>query len=401
MIPPMLGTLGMVLATVFTFDQPAPTPDPGAAPLIVIELVVQDFARRPITNLGSNEVEVTQDAERQPLVSFRPLHDAGRYEITYKPLSGKPGAVTVRLLRQGALARGPEGGPLKPHVVPAPSPLEASLERVLEARPDAADLGCRIAVLHYESRSDGVHQTIAVEVPSSELRHAEGQVEEQRHLQILARIKDAEGRVVRRIALDRPLEAAGVARVDAPAFERLVWTGHLHLAAGSYEIETLVFEPASGRAATKRTALPLTAAGDGGLEVSSVALLQARGFLFLADPAPDDPLVVNGEAVMPTLDLEVPAGSDSKVRFFVTVYPDAKSPEQPSLTLELRRDDQIVGTVPLQLPQSEPSGEIRFVGLMPTRSFKTSDYVLKVVARQGAQTASEDARFKVVPATEP
>lgn len=300
------------------------------------------------------------------------------------------------MLRPGSRARGPGGDFLKPRIIQPPSALEAELERVLEARADAADLRCRVAILHFEPRADGLHQAVAVEVPASELRFVEEEGQKRGRLQILVRVKDADDRVVRRIALDRPLQSVSVARVGVPAFERLVWTGHLHLAAGTYKVETLVLEPGSGRATAQQISLRPPAVAST-LQLSSVALLQPQGFLFLAAPAPDDPLVVSSEPVMPTLDLTVAAGATEHVRFFATLYPDARLADPPTLLLELCRGEEIVGRVPLKLPPPGPSGEIRYVGSMPTRSFRPADYVLRLVARQGDQSASEEAAFKVAP----
>lgn len=371
--------------------------DVGPQMVIVVDLVVEDAARRPITNLKRLELEIVQDGELQVVSSFKTQVVPGHYEISYTPRSGKAGGVTIRVIRAGARVRGPEGDFLRPRILQAPSSLEAELERVLDARAIAADLHCHIAALHFEPRPDGLHQTIAVEVPSSEVRYTEDQGQKRGHLQILTRVTDENERVVRRIALDRPLQTANVVRVGSPAFERLVWTGHVHLPAGSYKVDVLVFEPGSGRATTVHLALTPTAP-QSALQVSSVTLLQPREFQHLADPTPDDPFVVSGESVMPTLDLVVAAGASAQVRFFVTIYPDPYVPEPPTLTLELHRGEEVVGSIPLKLPKPGPAGEIRYLGLMPTRTFRAADYVLHVVARQGGATASEKASFKVAPA---
>ena len=104
---------------------------------------------------------------------------------------------------------------------------------------------------------------------------------------------------------------------------------------------------------------------------------------------------------MPTLDLVVAAGASAQVRFLVSVYPDPKSPEPPTLLLELRRGEEVVGSVPVKLPPPESTGEIRYVGLMPTRTFRPAAYVLRLVARQGSTTASEETSFTVAPVEQP
>jgi hypothetical protein len=83
-------------------------------------------------------VEVVQDATRQKVRTFRSGPRPGHYELSYVPLSGRAGGVTLRVIRRGAVVRGPDGPTLKPRVISALSALEAELTGVAQGGTRAA-----------------------------------------------------------------------------------------------------------------------------------------------------------------------------------------------------------------------------------------------------------------------
>src|SRR5687768_10040396 len=111
----------------------APAAATSPALTIALDVVVEDARKRPVTDLTARQVEITQDGEKQTLADLRKASAAGHYELTYVPSSGKPGAVSVRVLRPGASVRGPLGAFLKPRVIAALSPLAAELAGILDA----------------------------------------------------------------------------------------------------------------------------------------------------------------------------------------------------------------------------------------------------------------------------
>jgi hypothetical protein len=363
---------------------------------VVIELVVQDAKGRPVADLELRETEVIQDATRQHVATFKPCEQPGHYELSYAPASGKAGAVTVRVLRRGTQVSGPEGSFLRPRVVRAQSPLEVQLTSILEARPQADDLDCSVSVLHFESGPKGIRHAFAVEVALSELRLKQEQGRYRDRLQILARVQSEDGRFRQHLTLDRPVD---VGSEQGLLGRPLVWTGSIPLAPGRYKVETLVRESTTERATVRTLAFDVPPVS-GGLRMSSVTLLQPRSFFFVRDEGEDDPFVYHGTPLMPTLRLVLPLGADVGVRFFVVLYPDPKNPEPVSLGLQLHRRGDLVGEAPIALPPPEPSGEIRYVGLMPTKTFRAAPYVLRFVARQGQALFTDEASFVISPSPE-
>jgi len=54
----------------------------------------------------------------------------------------------------------------------------------------------------------------------------------------------------------------------------------------------------------------------------------------------------------------------------------------------------MVGRVPIALPAAE-DGRISFVGQVPTRTFRVAPHVLRLVARQGEASVTEDASLVI------
>jgi hypothetical protein len=127
--------------------------------------------------------------------------------------------------------------------------------------------------------------------------------------------------------------------------------------------------------------------------MSSVVLLQPRGFFFMRDEEKDDPLVYQGTALMPRLQTLVHPNVAGGVRFFVALYPAAGRSGPVTLAAEVFRDGTKVGEASVPLPAPEPSGEIRYVGALVTRSFPPGSYALRLLARQAGAEASSEAPF--------
>ncbi|MET0552471.1 MAG: hypothetical protein ABW221_05505 [Vicinamibacteria bacterium] len=400
----LAATRSALCLTVLFAGAAMPARAQQAGPIVAADMVVEDKAGKPVVDLKLADVEIVQDAERQRLTVLRPLGAPGQYEVQYVPASGRPNAMTVRVLRPGVRVRGLATPALQPLILRPPTALEAQLEGLLERKGDSNALGARVGLLHFERDARGQHQTVAVEVAAGALHSGEGQGAQGR-LQVFARFKDSAGRVRERLAFDRPVESSATVRPQpgvrlaqgAPVFERLVWTGHLHLPTGAYSADVLVLDASSGRSSAHQLAFAVADPAPGP-QISSVALLQPRDFLHMAEPVADDPLMVGAEPVMPALEADMPAGGDGKVRFFVSLYPDMKVLEPLKLQLELRRGEDLVGNVPLQLPPPAANGETRYVGQLATKTLRPAAYVMRLVVSQGTATSSSETTFTLVPA---
>jgi thiol-disulfide isomerase/thioredoxin len=369
--------------------------DSPAALTVHLDLVVEDARGRPSLNLRSDEVVVVQDGVRQTVADLVGRDKPGTYELTYVPQSGKAGAVNVQLMRPGTRARGLDGPALKPRVVNPPSALEAELADVLTARPDVNDFAFETAALRYELAADGVHHALAVEVPITELGATTEKDQALAHLQMFARLKDGQGRLLHRFHLDRVVSGTSATQILT---QRVVWTAQVHLMPGPYTLEVLVREPASQRLSARRLSF-VSPEIPAGLRVSSVALLQPTGALGIQDQIRegDDPFAFANDTLMPTLSVKAVPATGARLRFFTVVYADAASGEPVSLRAELLRSGDIVGSAPLALPQSEAGAPIRYAGALPIgANFPAGSYTLRLRAQQGTQVSFEEAPFEVI-----
>jgi thiol-disulfide isomerase/thioredoxin len=376
----------------------AQTPSVGPAPpTVFLDIVVSDAKGRPITDLAEGEIVVSQEGAHQAVATFT-AKAPGRYELSYAPISGKPAAVSVRLLRAGTRVTGPNGGALTPRVVVPASPLEQELTRILEARPEADDFLAQASAFRFEPASVGQHYTLAVEIPFSSLTPSAQGGQQLARAQLLVRLKDEAGAVVQRSSMERALSAASPALFLA---QRLVWTTQVRLKPGRYVLEALARDAGTDRAAARHVPFTVPPTSTAGLGISSVALLQPAGNLIVRDRAKeaDDPFMLQGEPLMPTLGLRTPAAAGVKVEFFAIVYPDRTSTEPVTLRLDLVRDGNIVGSAPVALPAADERGEIRYAGAMPIRTLHPAEYRLRLHAQQGSSTTEEEAPFVVLEAS--
>jgi hypothetical protein len=280
--------------------------------------------------------------------------------------------------------RGPEGPSLKPRLIWPVPPLEAELLKVLEARSDGDDLDCAAAVMRFHSTAEGVVHVFAVELPLIQLRN-QAAAAPTRRIQILARVRSEDGRLTRRLTLDRD--------VDLYSGIRLVWTSGLPLPTGRYAADILVREPASDLVSVRRLAFDAPPAATG-LHLSSLVFLDPTT-LVLHTQGQDDPFFQQGRSVMPALRLVLRAGAEAFAQFFAMVFPDPNDPSPVTLSVEVRRDGLSIGEVPLALPRREPSGEYRLFGALSTKTFLAKPYVLRLFARQGQATVSEQALLQI------
>ena len=76
------------------------------------------------------------------------------------------------------------------------------------------------------------------------------------------------------------------------------------------------------------------------------------------------------------------------------VFPDSARGEPVQASLELYRDGALVGRGSIALPA--PAGSIPYVGSFPVAKLPAGTYEMRIVARQGTDTAQESATFEMV-----
>lgn len=363
----------------------------GSAQLtIALDFEALDARGKPVVGLKPTEVEVRQDGQAQVviLLGFDPAR--GVYSLRYAPRSGKAGPVNLRLLRPGAIPRGPGGGALRPRLVEAVRAFEVPLVAALDAPQPRQDFALPVATLHFEPAPEGLHHTFVIDLPLASV-----QIDDRRkaHVSLVARVRAADGTVLRRNSLDAPIEAAADEKLGT---QRIVWISHLHLAPGRYVFEVAAADQLGGRLAVTRQELVVPEPRPG-LALSSAALLQPDGARASTDGGSDDPLRIgDGGGLVPSVSSRYVAGSDVQLPFFLVAYRDASNATPIELSFELRQGGDLVAGGPLK--SLAIAKEVRYSNTIPLARLPPGIYELKLLARQGAASAEATREFQLLDA---
>lgn len=367
---------------------------PAQAPTVFLDIVVENAQSEPIESLTADEIEVTQDETRQTLATFQRQPTPGHYELSYVPASGRAAAVTVRIRRNGARVRGPQGDDLVPRVIKPPSPLEQELLSLLEQRPTADDFATQAAALHFDNNPQGQQHALVFELSLDALTPQGAGPRAAVRVQMLARVKDGTGNVLHLLSADRALPA----EVSSPAVKRLVWTMPVRLPPGAYVLESVARDVYGARVSVRQVPFAVATAKPESLALSSVTLVQPDPGQVIRDQAAQagDPFAREGEPLMPTLGFKVVAAPGGRVEFFVIVYPKPGQDEPVTARVHLVRDDAIAGSTPIPLPAPDEHGAIRYAGSLPTRALRPAQYRLRFQVQQGDEAVYEEAPFEVL-----
>jgi VWFA-related protein len=307
------------------------------------------------------------------------------------------------------------------HVGPHELPLLAALR----SDPQPSGFPFRSRVLRFPGTSTGALVTELALGDLEMTKSADGAMHEGR-IAVLAQLKDASGRLVKKTSQDLPLRIE-TARLDA--FHRGIFTltRHWELPPGRYTLETAVHDHTSGRIGASRSVVVIQRAGDGPA-LSSVALIRR------IDPAPEatgaagegttnqdagvqaangdaallaenaaagneplDPFVCSLGKVAPTLSDVVDPRTAGSVSHYFVIYPAPQSDAKPELFLQYLRDGEVVAQSKPDLPEPRADGSIAYIATAPANNFPAGQYLVNVVLKQGDAGVVERAFFQVSP----
>lgn len=370
---------------------------PGAAEQgeVVVEMVAEDARGRRVTDLRLEEVVLAQDGARQAVRVFRFVADKSWYELRYVPDTGRPGAVAVRVARNGIRLRGPEGPQLKVRWAPPMPDFEKPLRAALEAATPASGFEFDIDVLRFETRGDALHHTVVAEVPFDQvtLQPAAGGVEAR--LAFFARVKAADGSTAYEGSLDQPLEVGPVSGSEL-GVRRFVWSADTHLRPGNYVVQVAAADRLSSKTAVRTVPL-LVEPWPPGLRVGSLVFLFGVGGIMAGQPHADDPLRLQDAHLVPMLRPTLVAGSGGPSSLLLVAYPDARSREPVTGWIELHRDGQQRARTAAPLPPPDAEGRIRTALGVKFSAMQPGAYVVKFVVQQGNARAETSTDVVVIP----
>jgi VWFA-related protein len=321
------------------------------------------------------------------------------YEVSYAPpiqeYDGRFRPVAIKPVRKGLKIRARAGYfALPPSTISAGiQPFEAPLMKTLGETQLPSDVKFRTAVLKLGDLPDGNANALMVEVPISELEvHQDANAGLfSLHVSIVAQIKDATGTVIEHFAEDVPrhgaLEGIEGARSDVVTMQR-----HFIAAPGNYVMEIAVLDRNSEKVSAQRTSFVIEGTPPGPA-LSDLALVRKTDPIG-AESDLLEPLRYENGRVVPSLSGRVPRDAKSIPLFFI-VHPDPHGSEQPRLELEVFRNGEPVGSVPLQLRKSSGHGAIPYMASMQAKSLPAGDYEAVATLSQDGKSAVRSVSFRV------
>jgi hypothetical protein len=134
-----------------------------------------------------------------------------------------------------------------------------------------------------------------------------------------------------------------------------------------------------------------------GLKLSSLAIIQRLNPVPPQDQDNHDPLRLSNAEIIPNFGEPIHQGPSAGVPLYFVVYPIPQGPEKPQVELEISRGGRVIARAPVQLPEPDSTGAIRYVGTLPVAKFEPGRYQIRALARQGTAAAEEYAFFSLQP----
>ena len=316
------------------------------------------------------------------------------YEAAYIPqaldYNGKFHQVAVKTLRRGLKVQSRAGYFAVPPTA-GMRPFEAPLVKLLSEPQLPTDLKFRAAVLQLGNLVTGNENTLTVEVPISSLQARSDPNANllSWHVAIVSEIKNQSEAVVERFSEDIP----GHGALDTKEEERGCATMQRHFALppGQYTLETAVADRNSGKLGGERAHFEVPDAAAGPF-LSDMALVRR------IDPSPEEldpfePLRYQHGKVVPNLSGQlVPGQKDTS--FFFLVHPDSRISEPAMLEMQVLRNGELMGQVPLQLPNGL-SEAFPYVASLRTNSLPAGNYAVRLSLAQGEKVMERENTFSI------
>jgi VWFA-related protein len=320
------------------------------------------------------------------------------YEAAYTPsirdYNGAFRPIAISPLRKGIVVQSRAGYfALPPDNGSGIRPWEVPLLSLLAQPTLPTDIAFSARVLRLGELPDGNSAALAVQVPISALQvHDDGNTHiSSVHLTILSQIKNEKGAVLERFSEDIPVHDAPDV-LHSPEHQYLTMERHFSAEPGSYTLETAVADRIGNKTGAQRTEFTIEPVVKGPA-LSDVALVRQVEPLH-AETASFEPMRYMNGRVIPDLTEELPEKTD-KLQVFFLVHPLPAASGQPQLSMEIFRNGESVGKMPLELSKSDGLGAIPYLGTVSGHVFPPGNYKVVASLVQGGQTATSSAEFKV------
>jgi VWFA-related protein len=276
--------------------------------------------------------------------------------------------VTVRA-RTGYLAvRAPAGEPLLAY--------EAAALADLDRSPAPADLPLRSTALVFPGGRLAIlaaTDAAALGFSSDDRTH-----KYRTDFTVLARILDANGRVVRKAS--QPYRLGGpVEQIEQARGGEILFFRNPTLPEGRYTVEVALHDALTSRAAVQRQPLLVPPAGD--LQVSSLLIVRRAERVKAEERQADNPLSLEDVLIYPSLGEPVRKSQQHTIPLYFTMIVAAGL--QPSAVLEVSQDGRALAQLRIPLSAPDALGRIGQISSLPIDSVQPGRYTVRLTITQG------------------
>jgi hypothetical protein len=178
------------------------------------------------------------------------------------------------------------------------------------------------------------------------------------------------------------------------ASSHFIFDEGVNLGPGSYTLETAVLDMESQKLSAKKASFVVPAPSDA-LAMSSVSIIRSTKAKDAGTQA-DNPMLMSGKVVLPMLNPVLKKSDIDALSFYLTLYPDKKNTEKPTLVMVFSKDGQVLGKANApQLGEPDAQGRIQYVANAPAAALPPGNWEIHFVAQQGKETADESVTFSL------
>jgi VWFA-related protein len=210
---------------------------------------------------------------------------------------------------------------------------------------------------------------------------------------VLVRFVDEHKQVARTVSQHYEINGPA-AEIESAKKGEVIFYREPELSPGVYSMETVVHDAFSGKSSVRFSTVELPKSADGALRMSSIILVRRAENVPEKDRRPGSPLLVNDAMLHPNLGDPVSKAA-KEVPFYFAIYPAAGGAALES-RIELLRNGQLVGRVPMLTGQADGSGRIQQLGRLPLAQLEPGTYDLRAVVRQGSEQVVRSTIMRVV-----
>ena len=211
---------------------------------------------------------------------------------------------------------------------------------------------------------------------------------------VLIQIKDSAGTVLEKMSqryqLQVPVDQLASTKTGEVLFYREPVLGP-----GVYTLETVVYDAVAEKASVRIATMNVAEANPQALRLSSLVAVRRAEKVPEAQRVPGSPLYVGEQLLTPSMGEPFSKATTRELPFYFVVYPTRDG--TPTASLSLVSAGKVLAEVPLELAAADAKGRIPQVSRMPIEAIPPGTYELRVLVKQGTQSAAQGMTFRLAP----